>query len=127
MEMFFQGKQTFWWKNQMEFRQRGGVKENTRVNEKLKQGSNQREEKKLNWSSSNRKYEASDNADDPLFFTHRSSPLLSDGTVCGVWPDSDLHHQFQSGEDDLRALRAGQEDLPEPPDEVCGEEHRPGQ
>lgn len=50
----------------------------------------------------------------------------SDGASSWVWPHRDLHHELPRGEDDLRALRAGPEDLPEPQGEVRGEEHRPG-
>lgn len=53
-------------------------------------------------------------------------PSLSDGVVSGVRADRDLHHQLPRGEDDLWALWAGPEDLPEPQSEVCGEEHRSG-
>lgn len=51
---------------------------------------------------------------------------LSDGVISWVRADRDLHHQFPRGEDDLWALWAGPEDLPEPQSEVCGEEHCPG-
>lgn len=57
---------------------------------------------------------------------HGFFPSLSDGFVSWVRAYRDLHHQFPRGEDDLWALRAGPEDLPESPSEVRGEEHRPG-
>lgn len=57
---------------------------------------------------------------------HGFFPSLSDGVVSWVRADRDLHHQFPRSEDDLWALRAGPEDLPESQSEVRGEEHRPG-
>lgn len=51
---------------------------------------------------------------------------LPDGVISWVRADRDLHHQFPRGEDNLWALWAGPEDLPEPQSEVCGEEHCPG-
>lgn len=57
---------------------------------------------------------------------NRDLYFLLDWVISRIWPDSHLHHQFPRGEDDLWALRAGPEDLPEPQGEVLGEEHRPG-
>lgn len=47
--------------------------------------------------------------------------------AAGVRAHRDLHHELQGGADNLREVRAGAEDLPEPQRQVRGEEHRAGQ
>ena len=42
----------------------------------------------------------------------------------GVRADRDLHHQLPCHQDDVWALWAGPQDLPEPPGKIPGEEHR---
>lgn len=50
--------------------------------------------------------------------------FLSARTDSRVWANCNLHHQFSSGQDYIRAMRAGPKDLSEPQGEVHREEHR---